>query len=179
MKIEPTGLEGVYTIRREPFVDERGVFARMFCKRELEEAGLCSELAQINLSTNKKRGTLRGLHIQRGEDAEDKIVTCTTGAVFDVCVDAREGSPTFGRWFGAELSPDNGLALYVPKGFAHGYLTLEDDAQVLYFVTQFHKKDAEAGYRYDEPAFGIEWPLSPPFIVSGKDKSWPYISGAE
>ena len=115
------------------------------------------------------------MHLQRGEYAEDKIVACTQGAVFDVCVDAREASPAFGRWFGAELSQDNGLALYVPKGFAHGYLTLTDDAKVLYFVTQFHKRDAEAGYRYDEPAFGIEWPLWPPFTVSEKDKSWPYI----
>ncbi len=176
MKIEPAGLEGVYLVRREPFADERGAFTRMFCKRELESAGLCGGLAQVNLSSNNKKGTLRGLHLQRGDDAEDKLVACTAGAVFDVCVDAREGSPTFGRWFGAELSPGNGLALYVPKGFAHGYLTLEDGAQVLYFVTQFHQRGAEAGYRYDEPAFGVEWPLSPPFIVSEKDRSWPYIA---
>ncbi len=102
MKIEPSGLEGVCLIRREPFVDERGAFTRMFCRRELEAAGLCADIAQVNLSGNAKKGTLRGLHLQTGEDAEDKIVACIQGAVFDVCVDAREGSHSFGRWYGTK-----------------------------------------------------------------------------
>lgn len=175
MKIEPTPLSGVCLIRREPFTDARGSFARMFCKRELETAWLCSEIAQVNLSSNKKKGTLRGLHSQCGKDAEDKIVTCTAGEVFDVCVDVRKDSSTFGKWLGVKLSPENGLALYVPKGFAHGYLTLSDNAHVLYFVTQFYKSVAERGYRYDDPLFDIHWPLSPPFMVSDKDLSWPFL----
>ncbi len=175
MKFEPAGLPGVYVISREPALDFRGSFARVFCRRELETAGLCGEIAQINLSTNEKAGTLRGMHSQTGEDAEDKIVACMAGAVFDVCVDVREGSQTFGQWAGVTLSSENGLALYVPKGFAHGYLTLTDTAHVLYFVTQFYKPGAERGYRWDDPAFGIKWPLKPPFVISEKDKSWPYI----
>lgn len=176
MIIEPADPPGVYLIKREPFADERGLFARVFCRRELEAAGLCGEIAQINLSTNIRKGTLRGLHSQQGSDAEDKIVTCAAGAVFDVCVDVREGSATFGRWFGETLSAENGHALYVPKGFAHGYLTLSDNSHVLYFVTQFYKPGAEKGYRFDDPAFGIVWPLQPPFIMSGKDRNWEYLN---
>jgi dTDP-4-dehydrorhamnose 3,5-epimerase len=175
MTIEATAVSGVYTIRREPFADGRGSFARLFCRRELENAGLCGDIAQINISANIKKGTLRGLHYQQGGDAEDKIVTCVAGAVFDVCADVRKDSPSFGKWVGETLSAENGLALYVPKGFAHGYLTLSENAQVLYFVTQFYKVGAEAGYRYDDPAFGIEWPLAGPYVMSEKDQSWPYI----
>lgn len=175
MIIEPTRLSNVSLIKREPFSDQRGSFARVFCKHELEAAWLCGEIAQINLSSNKQKGTLRGLHSQIGKDAEDKIVTCIAGAVFDVCVDVREDSATFGQWYGVTLSAENGLALYVPKGFAHGYLTLTAHADVLYFVTQFYKPGTERGYRYDEPLFGIQWPLSPPFTVSDKDLSWPYL----
>ncbi len=176
MKIEPAGLPGVYLVRREPAGDARGSFARMLCRRELEAQGLCGDIAQVNLSVNTKKGTLRGLHSQRGAAAEDKLVACTAGAVFDVCVDVREGSPTYAKWFGTMLSPQNGLALYVPKGFAHGYLTLTAHAQVLYFVTQFHTPGAEYGYRYNDPAFGIQWPLPEPYVMSEKDKSWPMLS---
>jgi dTDP-4-dehydrorhamnose 3,5-epimerase len=147
----------------------------MFCKQELVGAGLCGDIAQINLSTNNSVGTLRGLHSQQGEDAEDKIVTCTSGKIFDVCVDVRENSKNFGKWFGIGLSPENGLALYVPKGFAHGYLTLCANAHVLYMVTQFYKQGAEQGYRFDDPKFSIDWPLKQPFIISAKDSSWPYV----
>jgi dTDP-4-dehydrorhamnose 3,5-epimerase len=175
MIVEATSLAGVKLIRRETIADERGSFARLFCKQELEAAGLCGELSQINLSTNEKAATLRGLHSQTGEAAEDKLVTCIAGAIFDVCVDVREGSPTLGKWFGETLSSGNGLALYVPKGFAHGYLTLTAGAQALYFVTQFYTPGAERGYRWDDPAFNIEWPLPGPFIMSGKDANWPYV----
>jgi len=180
MKITESELPGVYVINREPFIDDRGSFARVFCKRELEAIGLNGDLAQINLSTNIRKGTIRGLHSQKDSAAEDKIVTCVRGEVFDVCVDVREGSPTYGAWVGEILSADNGLALYVPKGFAHGYLTLTDDASVLYFVTQYYVPGAEVGYRYDDPAFGIKWLLPPPYIISEKDGSWPYVKqGAE
>ncbi len=176
MKFTETTLPGVHLIWREPRADARGAFARMFCKKELETQKLCGDIAQVNLSTNIRAGTLRGMHSQSGAFAEDKIVACTAGAVFDVCVDVRKDSPYFGYWIGAELSPENGLSLYVPKGFAHGYLTLLDNSHVLYFVTEFYNPGAEDGYRYDDPAFAIEWPLKPPFIMSEKDASWPHIS---
>ncbi len=175
MKSHPTSLPGVCLIERQPFVDERGSFARMLCRRELEMAGLCGDIAQVNMSTNFKKGTLRGLHSQSGGGAEDKVVSCVAGAVFDVCVDVRSDSPTFGQWVGVTLSDDNGLALYVPKGFAHGYLTLTENAHVLYFVTQFYTPGAEVGYRWDEPVFNIDWPLKEPFIMSEKDKAWLYL----
>jgi dTDP-4-dehydrorhamnose 3,5-epimerase len=174
MIIEPAGVPGVYVIKRERAQDLRGAFSRMFCKRELIEAGLCGDIAQVNLSTNLKAATLRGLHSQSGGDAEDKIVTCIAGSVFDVAVDVRQGSPTFGKWFGQTLSSGNALALYVPKGFAHGYITLTDNAQVLYFVTRPYAPEAEAGYRYNDPAFKIEWPIQP-LIISEKDKNWPLV----
>jgi len=175
MIIEPVFISGVYLLKQEPFIDERGTFSRMFCKRELQAQGLNGDIAQVNLSTNKKKGTLRGMHYQLGDDAEDKIVTCVSGSVFDVCVDVRENSPTYGKWFGETLSSENKLALYIPKGFAHGYLTLTGDAHVLYFVTQFYKPGAEKGYRFDEPLFNIEWLLPPPYIVSEKDLNWEII----
>jgi dTDP-4-dehydrorhamnose 3,5-epimerase len=147
----------------------------MFCRRELEAAGLDAEIAQANLSLNRAKGTLRGLHIQKGADAEDKLVACVCGAIYDVCVDVREESPTYGRWVGETLSDENGLALYVPKGCAHGYLSLADASQVLYFTTQYYNPEAETGFRYDDPAFGIQWPLGGPYLMSGKDRAWPYI----
>ena len=176
MKIETTKISGAYIIKIDPFVDNRGAFSRMFCKRELEFAGLCANIAQVNLSTNHKKGTLRGLHIQEGDGAEDKIVTCLSGAIYDVCVDMRENSQTYLQWIGVTLSEKNGASLYVPKGCAHGYLTLTDDSKVLYFVTQFYAPGTEKGYLYDDPAFGIVWPLQEPFIISDKDRSWMYYS---
>jgi len=176
MRIHKTRIPGAHLIEREPFTDERGSFARMFCKRELEEAGLCADIAQVNLSTNYKKGALRGLHTQKGDYAEDKIVTCFKGSIYDVCVDLRNGSPTYLEWVGETLSVENGLALYIPKGCAHGYLSLTDDTMVLYFVTQFYASGAEAGYRFDDPAFGVAWPLPGPYIMSDKDSSWAYVS---
>ncbi|MDR1592209.1 MAG: dTDP-4-dehydrorhamnose 3,5-epimerase [Prevotellaceae bacterium] len=178
MKFEKTKLDGVYIVSREPFEDERGTFARMFCKRELEAAGLRGDIAQVNISTNSLKGTLRGLHTQTGEFAEDKFIACVRGAVFDVAVDVREGSATFGQWVGAELSEENCKALYVPKGFAHGYLTLADDAWVQYFVTQFYEPGAERAYRYDDPAFGIEW-MGEIKVVSRKDTNRDFVSNRE
>ena len=175
MEITPTFISGVHVIKRVPLGDDRGSFARLFCRRELEAAGLCGDIAQANLSTNAHKSTLRGLHTQTDEHAEDKLVICVSGSVFDVCVDVREGSQTFGKWVGETLSAENGLALYVPKGFAHGYLTLTDNAHVLYFVSQFYSPGAEVGYRFDDPAFGIKWPLPQPYIISEKDSQWSYI----
>lgn len=175
MKIEPTKIPGAYIIEREPTSDERGSFARVFCQNELAAAGILVDIAQINLSRNHKKGTLRGLHSQKGEYAEDKLVACVSGEIFDVCVDVRENSPTFGQWAGEVLSKQNGKMLYVPKGCAHGYLTLSDDTQVLYFVTQFYTPGTEVGYRFDDPAFGIDWPLAAPFVMSEKDNGLMYL----
>ncbi|MDR2356622.1 MAG: dTDP-4-dehydrorhamnose 3,5-epimerase, partial [Oscillospiraceae bacterium] len=176
MLIQSTKIPGAYIVRREPRTDERGSFARVFCKRELEAAGLCADIAQVNMSDNRVRGTLRGLHAQIGEAAEDKLVGCMSGAIFDVCVDTREDSPTYTQWVGEKLSAENGVMLYVPKGCAHGYLTLTGGAGVLYLVTQFHTPDAEIGYRWDDPAFGIVWPLPPPYVMSERDKTLPLLS---
>ncbi|MCL1999169.1 MAG: dTDP-4-dehydrorhamnose 3,5-epimerase family protein, partial [Turicibacter sp.] len=163
MEILETALEGVFLLKRRPFADERGSFARIFDRAELEEHGLCADIAQMSLSANHRRGTLRGLHSLSGEFAEDKIVTCVLGSVFDVCVDVREGSATFGRWVSQELSAENGLAFYVPKGFAHGYVTLTDDVHLLYTMSRFYRPEAERGFMWDEPVFGIRWPeITPP-----------------
>jgi dTDP-4-dehydrorhamnose 3,5-epimerase len=172
MTFTPTKIPGAYIIGREPRTDERGSFARMFCKHELEAAGLCGDIAQVNISTNSKRGTLRGLHSQKAKYAEDKLVTCVSGAIYDVCVDVRPESPMYKQWIGTELTADNGHALYIPKGCAHGYLTLMDDTQTLYFVSQFYAPDSEVGYRYDDPAFAIDWErwVAPPYVMSKKDK---------
>ena len=172
MIIEQTKINGAYVVKKKAFTDERGTFSRVFCKKELERAGLDGNISQANLSTNLKKGTLRGLHSQKKAFAEDKLVMCMRGAIFDVCVDVRENSPTYLQWIGEILSEDNEVSLYIPKGCAHGYLTLTDDTQVLYFVSQFYAPQSEIGYRYDDPKFGIDWPLSSPYIISDKDKGW-------
>lgn len=175
MKITATALEGVYLIKRMPIADERGYFVRMFCQKELAEAGMNAQFVQSNLSENRLPFTLRGLHSQTEQYAEEKLVSCVQGRIFDVCVDVRKDSPTFGQYVGAELSEQNGCMLYVPKGFAHGYLTLEEHSKVLYTVTQFYVPKSEKGYRYDDPAFSIDWPQKPA-VISEKDRNWPYIS---
>jgi dTDP-4-dehydrorhamnose 3,5-epimerase len=177
MNIRPTLIEGVYVIERKPFTDERGSFARIADAAEFAEAGLCADFVQANISHCRKKGTLRGMHSQRGDAAEDKLVTCTRGAVYDVCADVRPGSPTFGRYVGETLSEGNNKALYVPKGCAHGFLSLCDNSQVIYMVTQYYTPGAEKGYRYDDPLFNIKWPLSPPYIMTEKDAAWP-VGGA-
>lgn len=177
MRIEATNIPDTYLIYREPFTDERGSFVRMFCKHEFEATGLCADIAQINLSTNHKKGTLRGLHLQN-DAAEDKLVTCVNGAIFDVCVDVRKNSPTFGQWIGETLSAENGAALYVPKGCAHGYVTLQDNCQLVYFMSEFYKPNTACGFMYDEPLFSIIWPINVPYILSEQDSKWEYIIDA-
>jgi dTDP-4-dehydrorhamnose 3,5-epimerase len=175
MTITETPIPGAYRLQRAPSHDPRGSFARLLDLVELQQAGLPAAFVQVNLSQNHRRGTLRGLHAQTGPAAEDKLVACLRGAVFDVCVDLRPGSPTFGRYVGEELSEENGAALYVPKGCAHGYLSLTHNSQVLYFVTQVYTPGAEQGYRYNDPAFGIPWPFPGPYILSDKDAAWPLL----
>jgi len=178
LKIKKTKIVDAYILERDPYTDERGSFYRVFCKNELQAAGLCSDMVQANISTNIKQGTLRGLHSQKAEFAEDKLVTCIRGTVFDVCVDVRRDSPTYKQWVGLKLSESNGYALYIPKGCAHGYLSLTDDAHVLYFVSEFYVAASEVGYKWDDPVFGIDWAdhAAPPYTISEKDMSWQPIN---
>jgi dTDP-4-dehydrorhamnose 3,5-epimerase len=175
MKFEPTPLAGAYLVHLEPRADQRGMFARAFCAEEFAAAGLESSFVQANMSTNTHAGTVRGMHFQRAPHAEAKLVRCIKGAIYDVIVDMREGSATQFRWFGAELSEDNGLAMYVPKGFAHGYQALTDGATVFYFVGAFYAPQSEGGLRFDDPVLSIEWPRAVA-DVSAKDAAWPLLA---
>jgi dTDP-4-dehydrorhamnose 3,5-epimerase len=168
----PMRLKGAWLIDVEPKEDERGFFARTWCRKELAAQGLDTEIAQENVSYNRHCGTVRGLHFQRPPHEETKIVRCTRGAIFDVIVDLRRRSPTYLGWQGFELSADNRRALYVPKGFAHGFQTLTDDAEIAYQISAFYAPEAAGGYRYDDLAFGIAWPL-PVTVISGRDIDWP------
>jgi len=172
MIILPTALHGAYVIDLEKREDSRGFFARAWCRREFEQHHLVPDLMQANLSYNTIKGTLRGMHYQAAPYGEVKLVRCTRGRLYDVIVDLRPESFTYGRWLGVELTADNRLMLYVPAGFAHGYETLEDNTEALYLVSEYYTPGAERGVRYDDPAFEIVWPL-PVTSVSEKDQQWP------
>lgn len=173
MIFEPLPLAGAFRIRPQRHEDERGHFARTFCAREFAAHGLNPGLVQCSTSFNRRRGTLRGLHWQAPPHAEDKLVRITRGAVWDVMVDLRPGSPTFRRWHGEELNQENGHALYIPQGFAHGFVTLRDDSEVFYQMSVFFDASSARGARYDDPAFSVEWPLAEPFILSPRDLAHP------
>ena len=168
MRFVPTPLAGAAVIELDKREDERGFFARVFCEREFAEAGLDTRFVQINNSLSKDRGTLRGMHYQLGEAAEVKVVRCIRGALWDAILDLRPGSATFGRGFGAELSAENRRMMYVPRGFAHGFLTLEEDTEALYLVTAFYAPERERGIRWNDPRFAIDWPAAPQ-VISDKD----------
>jgi dTDP-4-dehydrorhamnose 3,5-epimerase len=172
MKFSPTPLDGAVLVAPERREDARGWFARIYCEREFEAHGLPTRMVQTNLSLTRRAGTLRGMHYQQGPDAEDKLVRCARGAIWDAIVDLRPQSPTYCQWFSAELSEDNALMLLVPRGFAHGFVSLTDDAAVSYQVSAFYTPQAERGARFDDPAFGIRWPV-PVLDLSDKDRSWP------
>jgi dTDP-4-dehydrorhamnose 3,5-epimerase len=176
MRFHTTKLKDAYIIELDELRDERGFFARAWCSKEFEAQGLNPRIAQANLSFNKKKGTLRGMHYQVTPFAETKLVRCTRGALYDVIVDLRPGSETYRDWIGVELSADNHCMLYVPEGFAHGFQTLADGTEAFYQVSEFYTPGAEQGLRYDDPEFGIEWPL-PVSVISEKDASWPGYSG--
>ncbi len=175
MIFTPMALEGVWQIDLERRVDPRGYFARFYCADEFAAHGLPTRFVQCNASFNAQRGTLRGLHWQNEPYAEGKLVRCTRGAIFDVAVDLRKTSPTRYRWVGTELSEQNGRALYIPPGFAHGFQTLEDDSEVFYQMTEAYHADLARGVRWDDPMFGIAWPVAVP-ILSDRDLSLPLIS---
>lgn len=172
MKIHQTGLADARLIELERRGDERGFFARTFCEREFAAAGLETRFVQQNMSTSAHKGTLRGMHMQRAPHAEVKLIRCLRGAIHDVIIDVRPESPTFRKWQGFELSAANMNQLYVPRGFAHGFITLTDDVEVSYLVSAHYAPEAEAGIRHDDPAFGIDWPLEPA-VMSDKDRAWP------
>jgi dTDP-4-dehydrorhamnose 3,5-epimerase len=172
MKFVETPLAGAFVIDPEPRVDDRGFFARVFCRDEFQAQGLELSVAQSNVSFNEHRATLRGLHYQIGPHREAKLVRCTTGAIFDAIVDVRPDSSTLRHWYGVELNANNHRMLYVPVGFAHGYLTLTDRTEVFYQVSEFYNAEFERGVRWDDPAFGIRWPFRPE-LISDKDRAHP------
>ena len=172
MLFHPTPLNGAYTIELEKRGDDRGFFARFFCEREFEAAGLVSRFVQVNNSLTAKTGTLRGLHYQLAPAAETKVVRCLKGSLYDLILDLRPDSPTYGQSFGAELNEDNRLMMYVPKGFAHAFLTLKDDTEALYLVSDYYAPEQERGIRYNDPKFAINWPIQP-LEISDKDAKWP------
>lgn len=173
-----TEIKGAYTLELEKYGDERGFFARAWCEEEFEEHGLPTKMVQGNISLSRDAGTLRGLHYQRAPYGEDKLIRCTKGAIYDVIVDMRPDSPTYRGWLGVELTEDNYKMLFLPKGCAHGFLTLENDSEAFYLVSQFYAPDYETGVRYDDPAIGIEWPREVE-VISEKDQSWPYLEEVE
>jgi dTDP-4-dehydrorhamnose 3,5-epimerase len=177
MRFTELELPGAYLIELDRIEDERGFFARTFCRDEFAEHGLETEVVQANTAFNRRRGTLRGLHFQAAPHAESKLVRCTRGAVYDVIVDLRPGSPTHTRWVGVELTAQNDAMLYVPKGFAHGYQTLVDETETSYLMSEYHEPSAASGVRWDDPAFGIEWPEADERVMNDRDRSWPDYAG--
>ena len=169
MIFSETPIPGALVIELEKREDDRGFFARAFCEKEFLAHGLSSRFVQVNNSLSAAKGTLRGMHYQLAPRAETKLVRCIRGALLDVILDLREGSPTFGRSFGAELSAENRKMMYVPKGFAHGFLTLENDSEALYFVDEFYAPAFERCVRWNDPRFAIEWPQQPA-VISDKDR---------
>lgn len=171
MKFTETNLKGAYVIEIEPLKDERGFFARSWCRREFEENGLNANLVQCNISFNHKKGTIRGMHYQVRPHEEEKLVRCTMGSIYDVIIDLRSDSPTYKKCYAAELTALNRRMLYVPAGFAHGFQTLEDNAEVFYQMSQFFHAHSARGVRWDDPAFSIDWPLEVT-TISDKDRSY-------
>lgn len=175
MKFVATPLAGAYVLELERHDDDRGSFARTYCARELAEHGLDTRIAQCSLSWNTARGTLRGLHYQDAPHEESKTVRVVAGAIFDVMVDLRAGSLTRGQWFGTELSAANGRALHIPAGFAHGFLTLEDQSVLHYQISDFYVPDAGRGIRWDDPTLAIAWPFAPT-CISDRDRALPLLA---
>ena len=173
MIFKKTPIPGAFVVDIEPRGDERGFFARGFCQKEFLAHGLNPKIAQANIGVSRQRGTLRGLHYQVPPHAEAKLVRCTAGAVFDVIVDLRPASSSYRKWLGVELTADARRMLYVPEGCAHGYLALAENTEIFYLVSQFYSAGDERGLRWNDPAFGIEWPITQDLVISDKDRRWP------
>lgn len=174
MIFNPTPLTGAFTIDVEPFQDSRGFFTRTFCEKEFAEHQLVQHFVQANHSGTSGKGIIRGMHFQHSPHGEVKLVKCVRGAIYDIIVDVRKGSPTFLQWFGAELTAENKRMMYVPAGFAHGFQSLSDYTEIVYLVSAFYNKESEGGIRYDDPAVKIQWPL-PVSLVSDKDQKIPLV----
>ena len=172
MRFQETKLQGVWEVDIEPHTDDRGFFARTWCQREFEQLGFDPRLAQCSISFNSRTGTLRGLHYQADPHPECKLVRCTQGSIYDVVLDLRPGSSTFKDWIGVTLTARNRRAVLVPGGCAHGFLTLDDDTEVFYQMTEFFHGDLARGFRWNDPAFRITWP-SEPVVISERDRQYP------
>ena len=172
-----TKLKGVFLIQLEKHEDERGFFARMWDKKEFENNGLNSKIVQCDVSYNKKKGTIRGMHFQIN-NFQDKLVRCYKGKIYDVVVDLRPESPTFKQWIGVELSDENYTMIYVPKRFAHGFQTLEDNSEIFYQMSEYYNPQGSRGFRFDDPAIAISWP-STPTMISQKDKELPLFENIQ
>jgi dTDP-4-dehydrorhamnose 3,5-epimerase len=175
MKFIETRLKGAFIIEPERLEDERGFFARTFCQKEFEAHGLNPRIVQCNISYNKHKGTLRGMHYQVAPMAEAKLVSCTRGAIYDVIIDLRPESPTYCQWLAEELNAENRKIIYIPEGFAHGFQTLDGETEVFYQMSEFYSPEHARGVRWDDPVFGIEWALNTK-MISEKDKNYPLMS---
>lgn len=173
MKFTETKLQGVYIIEPERFEDERGFFLPSFSRREFEDRGLSSQFVESNISYNQRRGTLRGLHYQAMPYGQAKLVCCTRGAIYDVALDLRPNSATFRNWVGKELSAANRLMMYLPADFCHGFQTLEDDTEVFYQVSEYYQPEANRGWRWNDPAFSIQWPFPDQCVINKRDATYP------
>lgn len=178
MKITKTKLDGVVIIEPDVFGDNRGFFMESWNKKKMEEVGLFYDFVQDNHSKSTVKGTLRGIHFQKGDKAQAKLVRCVKGAVFDVAVDLRKSSPTFKQWVGVELSEENKKQLLIPRGFGHGFITLTDDVEFLYKADNYYAPEADSGIRWNDPEIGIEWGIENP-ILSEKDKSNSFMNNCE
>jgi dTDP-4-dehydrorhamnose 3,5-epimerase len=174
MIFQETRLQGVFEIHLEPKADERGFFARCWCRKEFEDHKLNPALAQCNVSFNSRRGTLRGMHYQASPYGETKVVRCTRGAIYDVIVDLRPQSATFKDWIAVVLTASERNLVYVPEGCGHGFLTLEDETEVFYQMSEFYDADSARGVRWNDPAFRIEWPAEP-VVISERDRTYPNL----
>ncbi|NNE35410.1 MAG: dTDP-4-dehydrorhamnose 3,5-epimerase [Rhodothermales bacterium] len=175
MKFEEMSISGVYVIKPSPVVDDRGFFARVWCQQELKDHGLVHSSVQVNAGFNTHAGTVRGLHFQRAPHEEVKIVRCIRGAVYDVIVDLRPGSPTYRKWLSRELTDENREMLYVPEGCAHGYQTLTDNSEIQYHTSEFYSPESATGVRYNDPLLSISWPREAT-MVSNQDQTWDLLA---
>lgn len=176
MRFTESPLAGAFVIDMDRIADERGFFGRSFCVDEFQAHGLPADVNQCSVSFNARRGTLRGMHFQLEPHAEAKLVRCTAGAIFDVIVDIRAASPTLHRWFGVDLTAQNRRSLFIPPGFAHGFVTLVDESEVHYMISMPYVAEAGRGLRWDDPAIDISWPITP-LVISARDAAYPLLAG--
>ena len=176
MKFTETKLKGAFVVEIEKLTDDRGFLARSWCEKEFEAQGLTARVVQANVSFNRKKATLRGMHYQIDPYQESKLIRCTRGAIYDVIIDLRPASPTYKQWTGVELTADNYRLFFVPEDFAHGFITLMDNTEITYQVSQFYTPGSEKGIRFNDPTFNIQWPLEVS-VISDKDRTWPDFEG--